>query len=206
MMVRRFHLWCLALFCVAYSGFLLYYWSTDARRSLQVSSTAKPAGGVTSDSWLAKAGFGQLTQDRSIATLTKSSTTRQPEPVAEVSSQTEDSEAEVNLSEQAIGASEPQERASAIDGLSAAATPEALQALQIAATSDAVVRNRIRAVNSLRVLAARSGADDTALGILRLAMSDSNPSVASRATAAYREITEPRAEETAATEEIAVAE
>lgn len=200
MMVRRFHLWCLALFCVAYSGFLLYHWSTDARRSLQAPSTAKPAGGVTNDSRLAKAGPGQLTRDRPIATLTKSSTARQPELIAEVSSQTEDSEAEVDLGEQAIRASEPQERASAIDGLSAATTPEALQALQIAATSDATVRNRIRAVNSLRVLAGRGETKDEILTILQRIMSDSNPSVASRAAAAYREITEPVAEETAATE------
>ncbi|MBL8265394.1 hypothetical protein [Steroidobacter sp.] len=86
-------------------------------------------------------------------------------------------------------AAEPQERAEAIDQLHVA-TPETLQALQIAVTSDSTVRNRVRAVNSLRALAEQEGAQQTVLSILHLAMSDANTSVASRATEVYRELTQ----------------
>ncbi|MDY6947335.1 MAG: hypothetical protein SXG53_16625 [Pseudomonadota bacterium] len=87
---------------------------------------------------------------------------------------------------QAARAAEPQERAEAIDQLSAA-TPETLQALQIVVTSDSAVRNRIRAVNSLGALAQQQGAHDAVMSILNLAMADANASVASRAKEIYRQ-------------------
>lgn len=90
---------------------------------------------------------------------------------------------------QATRAEEPQQRAEAIDQLNAA-TPETLQALQTVVTSDSAVRNRIRAVNSLRTLAERDGAQDAVIPILHLAMADANSSVASRASEVYRELTQ----------------
>lgn len=90
---------------------------------------------------------------------------------------------------QATRAEEPQQRAEAIDQLNVA-TPEALQALQTVVTTDSAVRNRIRAVNSLRTLAQRDGAQDAVISILHLAMVDDNASVVSRANEVYRELTQ----------------
>lgn len=107
-----------------------------------------------------------------------------------------DSEAEVRQRErarisevslQATRAQEPQERAAAIDQLKSV-SPEALQALQAVVTSDSVARNRIRALNSLRVLAEQEGAKDAVISIVHLAMVDTNASVASRASDVYREL------------------
>lgn len=90
---------------------------------------------------------------------------------------------------QATSAEEPQQRAAAIDQLNAA-TPEALQALQAVITSDSAVRNRIRALNSLRALADSEGAKDTVISIVHLAMVDTNASVAARASEINRELTQ----------------
>jgi hypothetical protein len=65
-----------------------------------------------------------------------------------------------------------------------------LQALQAVVTSDSVARNRIRALNSLRVLAEQDGAKDAVISIVHLAMVDTNASVASRANEVYRELTQ----------------
>ncbi|WP_129779338.1 hypothetical protein [Peristeroidobacter soli] len=113
------------------------------------------------------------------------------EPVASPED-TERQQERVRLSEvsqQAIRAEAPQERAAAIDQLSSA-TPEALQALQTVVTSDSVVRNRVRALNSLRALAEQEGAKDAVLSIVQLATSDANTGVASRANEVIRELTE----------------
>lgn len=90
---------------------------------------------------------------------------------------------------QATGAGAPQERAQAIDQLNAA-TPESLQALQAVVTTDSAVRNRIRALNSLRVLAEQEEAKDAVISIVHLATTDTNASVASRAGELYRELTQ----------------
>lgn len=93
------------------------------------------------------------------------------------------------LEEQTLRAatdSDPQQRASAIDTLGVA-TPEALQALRIAATADAVPRNRIRAINMLSTMTDDAGRQ-TALQILDLARQDTDPRVAARAAASYESL------------------
>ncbi len=95
---------------------------------------------------------------------------------------------------QATKAERPQERAQAIDQL-ISASPETLQTLQTVVTSDTAVRNRIRALNSLRALAGQEGARDAVISIVHMAMVDTNASVASRANEVYRELTQEPAED-----------
>lgn len=90
------------------------------------------------------------------------------------------------VSAQATTASDPQQRAVAIDMLGVA-TPEAMQALRIAATADVEPRNRIRAINMLSRVAGESDRQ-TALQILELARQDADPRVAARATAAHESL------------------
>jgi hypothetical protein len=110
-----------------------------------------------------------------------------PVPVSEDAERQQERVRLSELSQQAARAESPQERAAAIDQLSAV-TPETLQALQTVVTSDSTVRNRIRALNSLRVLAEQDDAKDVVLPIVQLATTDTNISVASRAAEVYREL------------------
>lgn len=111
-----------------------------------------------------------------------------PPPLSEETIRRQERERLSEASQQATRSGEPQERAAAIDQLKSV-SPEALQALQAVVTSDSVVRNRIRALNSLRVLAEQDGAKDAVISIVHLAMVDTNASVASRANELYRELT-----------------
>lgn len=90
------------------------------------------------------------------------------------------------VSAQATTDSDPQQRASAIDTLGVG-TPEALQALRIAATADVVPRNRIRAINVLSTMTDYVDRQ-SALQILELARQDADPRVAARAAATYESL------------------
>lgn len=180
----------LLLVC-AYVGFLAYFAVTDPNnpvaglfraRSELVEQGPQPAPPpvVTSNPVASKV----AATNQVAPTLASEDTARQQERVRLS-----------EVSQQATGAEAPQERATAIDQLSAA-TPEALQALQIVVTSDSATRNRIRALNSLRALAEQDGAKDAVLSIVHLAKADANVSVASRANEVFRELTqEPAASE-----------
>lgn len=93
------------------------------------------------------------------------------------------------ISAQATEAPDATTRARALDQLGELATPEALQALDLAVTSDEDPRNRVRAINALQRLAAQSAAAPQAVSILQRAMNDPNSYVAARASAAYQQLT-----------------
>lgn len=183
------------LFVCAYFGFLVYCAPADVAERLALlqlspaphdaaSSVAVSAAAQSAPLASANSGNTKASNDKALAVEAARTGT--------VSGEAEREEQRTRLSQigqQAMRAAEPQERAEAIDQLHAA-TPETLQALQIAVTSDTAVRNRVRAVNSLRALAEQDGAQQQVLSILHLAMADANASVASRATEVYRELTQ----------------
>lgn len=191
------------LFVCAYAGFLGYFAVTDPRiplATLLSRAVLKSGTGVQSNAE-ERPLPPSATLPPGVAPSSGNSADQKVSLTDAVSSEavSEDGSAQqqerARLSEiglQATRAEEPQQRAAAIDQLNAA-TPETLQALQTVITSDSAVRNRIRAVNSLRILAEREGAHDAVISILHLAMVDANSSVASRATEVYRELTQERA-------------
>ncbi|MFC4308017.1 hypothetical protein ACFPN2_02885 [Steroidobacter flavus] len=173
------------LFVCAYLGFLGYFAVTDPHNpvaaliSKRSETEPQPLAAAPPPVVVSKPAA------RNVSVVSEAA------PVA-VSEDTGRQQERVRLSEvsqQATRAEAPQERATAIDQLSAA-TPEALQALQSVVTSDSAVRNRIRALNSLRVLAEQGDAKDAVLRIVHLATADANSSVASRASEVYRELTQ----------------
>jgi len=84
---------------------------------------------------------------------------------------------------------DPDARAEAIRELGSAATPESLHVLEVTVRNDDVVRNRLLAVNSLRSLAQRGDPGGEIRALLRRAMADNDPNVATHAREAYRELT-----------------
>jgi hypothetical protein len=85
-------------------------------------------------------------------------------------------------------AADPDARAMLIRQLDGAATPESLNVLEKTLRDDDVARNRLLAVNSLRLIAKRGDDGGRILAVLRLAMTDADPNVATSASDAYREI------------------
>ena len=80
-------------------------------------------------------------------------------------------------------------RAAVIRELGNAATPGSLNVLEQTVRSDEVVRNRLLAVNSLRLLAKHGDAGGEIRALLRRAMADADANVATHARDAYRELT-----------------
>jgi hypothetical protein len=86
------------------------------------------------------------------------------------------------------GAADPDARAMVLRQLDGAATPESLNVLEQTLRDDDVARNRLLAVNSLRLMAKRGEHSDRILTLLRSAMADADPNVATSARDAYREV------------------
>ena len=181
-----------ALFVCAYVGFAAYFAVTDPDNPVAVLlrdraqtkeqsqlfvATPSPVAPANRVAIPAAAARNNSVADETASTVA---------PEAEVRQQEHARLNEVRL--QATRAEQPQDRAQAIDQLNAA-TPETLQALQAVVTSDSAIRNRIRALNSLRVIGEQDGAKDAVISIVHLAMVDTNASVASRASEVYRELT-----------------
>lgn len=187
------------LFVCAYLGLLGYFAVTDPHDP--VAALFKPPAQEQPKSVVAMPG-PSATRNVSVADVAKpveQNVSKAVEPSSDVVTEaTARQQERIRLSQvglQATSAEAPQERAQAIDQLNAA-TPEALQALQAVVTSDSAVRNRIRALNSLRALAEREDTKDAVISIVHLATTDTNASVASRAGELYRELTrEPAGEQ-----------
>jgi hypothetical protein len=87
------------------------------------------------------------------------------------------------------GAADADVRGVAIRELNDVATPEALAALAQIVRSDEVARNRILAVNSLRLMGKRGDTSGRVQALLREAMADADANVATNARDAFQEIT-----------------
>ena len=85
------------------------------------------------------------------------------------------------------GAAEANVRAAAIRDLDPSA-PDAFIALEQTVRYDAIARNRLLAVNGLRRMALTGANRGRVASVLRAAMSDSDPNVATSARDAYQEI------------------
>ncbi|HKQ85114.1 MAG TPA: HEAT repeat domain-containing protein [Steroidobacteraceae bacterium] len=95
-----------------------------------------------------------------------------------------------NIAVEALNASDPDDRGTAIQHLAAIQTPEVMYALGQALT-DSALPNRHRSIESLRLIAANEGDRDGAIRqMLRLAMDDRDTEVSNHARTAYEEITE----------------
>jgi hypothetical protein len=84
-------------------------------------------------------------------------------------------------------AADADERAAAIRELDEGA-PEAFGALVQVVRNDAVSRNRLLALNSLRLMGKRAADRERVAAFLQSAMTDSDPNVAASARAAYQEL------------------
>lgn len=179
----------LLLVC-AYVGFLAYFAVTDPDNPVAVllsgrSHASEPLAAIPPPVVTVKrAADLPVAAEKTVPAVADVA----PPPLSEETIRRQERERLSEASQQATRSGEPQERAAAIDQLKSV-SPEALQALQAVVTSDSVVRNRIRALNSLRVLAEQDGAKDAVISIVHLAMVDTNASVASRANELYRELT-----------------
>lgn len=181
-----------ALFVCAYVGFLGYFAATDPHNPVAALFTARPDANELPQPLIVTAPAAVTPKEATPAAAVENVSVAQevipPAAPDDTARQKEYARLrEVRL--QATSGDEPQKRAAAIDQLNVA-TPETLQALQAVVKSDSVVRNRIRALNSLRALADRAEAKDAVISIVHLAMVDSNASVASRAGEVYRELTQ----------------
>lgn len=112
------------------------------------------------------------------------------------------SEAEVaaQASRDAMSSADVSIRASAINSLGDTATPEALLALELAATRDDNARNRVRAIVALSRLAAQLEDRSPVIAILERAAADENMAVSSRAASVLRELAAPGDETASAAE------
>lgn len=183
-----------AVFVCAYVGLLGYFAVTDPSNPVAVLFSARSAATEQpqSPAFAAQPDVGRNIVAATPAAAGENVSVAPPVSSAAVADDSARQKEYVRLKEvrvQATSAEQPQQRAQAIDQLNAA-TPETLQALQAVVTSDSAVRNRIRALNSLRVLADREEAKDSVISIVHLAMVDSNASVAARASEVYRELTQ----------------
>ncbi|HEY5756058.1 MAG TPA: hypothetical protein VIU34_09545 [Steroidobacter sp.] len=180
-----------ALLVCAYVGFVAFFAVTDPHDPVAALFKQRPPAeelqqlpAVTPPPTV-QANAAPVAADRNISAADEATPDADSDAVARQQERTRISE----VSLQATRSEQPQERAAAIDQLKSV-SPEALQALQAVVTSDSVARNRIRALNSLRVLAEQDGAKDAVISIVHLATVDTNASVASRANEVYRELTQ----------------
>lgn len=96
-------------------------------------------------------------------------------------------EAQVPPAAADLGEEDPDERADAIRQLDERA-PDSVPVLEQVVRTDEIARNRLLAVNSLRLMAMRLKHREHIAAVLRAAMSDSDPNVARSARDAYGEI------------------
>lgn len=190
-----------ALFGVAYSGFLLYFHLTAAG-----SLPAAVLSVATGSKW-ASAPTEALAISRRTAVINPASPAPRAVSSSEVQTRSESTPgeptsndtdtradaqtlAEVNaLSAQALTAATPSDRFAAIVKLKhAMPTPDAVQAMGIILATDPLPRNRMMAIDSLRNMAAREDADGMARAALKNASLDTDAAVAARARSAYEQL------------------
>lgn len=183
------------LFVGAYSGFLAYFHFTASPATVPVRfasasvSQERRVLGSASSLWYTATTAISVAPAREAAMAKEAGGTPVAANSMEVQQAEQAQQQQQQLAEQSLHAttaSDPQQRAVAIDMLGVA-TPEAIQALRIAATADVEPRNRIRAINMLSTMAGESDRQ-TALQILELARQDADPRVAARATAAHESL------------------
>jgi hypothetical protein len=118
-----------------------------------------------------------------LSTLPVATATRSPYP-ARIESATDPQQLPAEVS----GIEDADARATVISELGTVATPESLNLLEQTVRNDHVARNRLLAVNSLRLMAKGGDAGGEIRALLRRAMADSDPNVAASARDTYREL------------------
>jgi hypothetical protein len=86
------------------------------------------------------------------------------------------------------GATDANVRARALREMSESSSPDAFPLLEQTLRTDAIARNRLLAVNSIRLLGKQGGNAERARDALRLALSDRDENVAASAHDAYQEL------------------
>jgi hypothetical protein len=86
------------------------------------------------------------------------------------------------------GAVDANARAATLRALSESGSPDSFSVLEQTLRSDSIARNRLLAVNSLRLLGKHSGNADRAREALHAALSDKDENVAASARDAYEEL------------------
>ncbi len=198
--MRRVNWGFVALFVAAYSGFLSYYWFTDAhRKPLFAAVAASIHGGGEPLPVRAQSVQNRRLQSSSLDNPRialaggAKQAVEQIGPVtalAETGGPSQEAREQVNaVTAKVSNASSPAERAKAIVKLrNLTKTAESVQVLADVLHSDTNTRNRLFAVTALRSLATQGDEDGTVRAALRQAMSDGDPKVASQAQRAYTDI------------------